>query len=104
MDLSLHHEPLTDLFAESQPELAAVDGNEFEHSGFVTGVPLLSENQIIALRDALDILMAENADDPLFYEYHTNESKDESGRLLHALGAWRISPAFHDLIFFRPIV
>ena len=104
MDLSLHHEPMTDLFADPATDSATVDVNEFERSGFVIGVPLLSENQIAALRDALSDLITENADDPLFYEYHSNESNDDGNRLLHALGAWRISTAFHDLIFYRPII
>ena len=39
------------------------------------------------------------AKNPFFYEYHLNESGDESKVLFHALGAWRVSPAFHDLLF-----
>ena len=104
MDLSLSHEPLTDLFSDIAPHAATVDFDEFERSGFVIGVPLLSENQIAALREALEYLMTNNAGDPLFYEYHSNESNDDGNRLLHALGSWRISAAFHDLIFYRPIV
>ena len=33
----------------------------------------------------------------LFYEYHSNESIDPARVLFHALGGWRIAPAFHDL-------
>lgn len=104
MDLSLSHEPLTDLFADPGPGPVKGDLDEFELSGFVIGLRLLSEKQINVLREALDDLMSENAEDPLFYEYHSNESKEDGNRLLHALGAWRISQAFHDLIFYRPII
>lgn len=104
MDLSLSHEPLTDLFSDPAPHAPSVDGQEFERSGFVIGVPILDENKVSLLRDALDGLVTNNAGDPLFYEYHSNESEDDGHRLLHALGAWRISPAFHDLIFYRPII
>jgi len=104
MDFSLSHEPLTDLFSARASHTAKVDVDEFERSGFVIGLPILAEDQIAVLRKALDNLVSNNSGDPLFYEYHSNESKDESNRLLHALGAWRISPAFHDLIFYRPII
>jgi ectoine hydroxylase-related dioxygenase (phytanoyl-CoA dioxygenase family) len=35
----------------------------------------------------------------LFYEFHSNESTDPSTILFHALGAWRITPGFHDVLW-----
>jgi len=104
MDLSLSHQPLTDLFSQSISTPQVIDADEFERSGFIVGIKILSDDQIEALRDALDKLVEQNADDPLFYEYHSNESNEPGNRLLHALGAWRISPAFHDLVFYRHVI
>ena len=35
----------------------------------------------------------------LFHEFHSNESRDASTVLFHALGAWRIARAFHDILW-----
>lgn len=109
MDLSLKHEPISDLFSTGEADLAEFPAPEaeelFESDGFISGVPLLAQAQIDALREALDALMeADASSTELFYEYHLNESTDEGRRLFHALGSWRVSPAFHDLIFHRPII
>ncbi|MDI1243235.1 MAG: phytanoyl-CoA dioxygenase family protein [bacterium] len=95
---------MTDLFADPRSKSKTADVDDFERSGFLTGLPILSGTQVNALREALDDLIENHAEDPLFYEYKSNESKVEGNRLLHALGAWRISPSLHDLIFYRPII
>ena len=35
----------------------------------------------------------------LFYEFHRNQGGNHDNVLLHALGQWRITPAFHDICF-----
>ena len=107
MDLSLKHEPMFELFTgpHKEPLIQEDLAEVFDREGFITRVPLLNGDQVDALRGELEVLMSpEQAENPLFYEYNLNESADGERRLFHALGAWRVSPAFHDLIFFGPLV
>jgi ectoine hydroxylase-related dioxygenase (phytanoyl-CoA dioxygenase family) len=72
----------------------------FQANGYLAGVRVLSDSQVDALLAELAGLM-----DPatpgheLFHEYHSNESADPSTVLFHALGAWRVAPGFHDLLW-----
>ena len=106
-DLAQHHAPVGDLFANISSEsgaaafeLTAEQLAFYEENGYVAGVRILSDDQVRALREECDALM-----DPahpgrdLFYEYHCNESTDASRVLFHALGAWRITPGFHDVLW-----
>jgi ectoine hydroxylase-related dioxygenase (phytanoyl-CoA dioxygenase family) len=38
----------------------------------------------------------------LWHEYHANESTLGDAVLFHALGAWRLEPGFHDLLWSMP--
>lgn len=108
-DLSEFHRPISGSFQAGSPEVTAglTSGQvaEFHRDGFVAGLDVLSAGQIEVLRRELARLMdPRQASNPLFYEYHHNESNDPDRVLFHALGAWRVSAAFHDLIFVRQIV
>jgi ectoine hydroxylase-related dioxygenase (phytanoyl-CoA dioxygenase family) len=107
-DLSKYHEPLTDLFADGEGEtdpLSKEKADFFAENGYLAGLRVLSDHQIVRLRDSLaDLMGPEMADDDRFYEYHHNEATDPGHTLFHALGAWRVSPEFHDLLFHPAIV
>src|ERR1041384_8800686 len=103
-NLSAHHQPITNIFSPRDGAdnfLLTAEQVEFFHEyGYLKGVEVLDDEQVEALRTDLAGLMKPGQNEnPLFYEYHHNES-DEPGKILfHALGAWRVSPAFHDLPF-----
>ena len=106
-DLSLQHSPVTQLFDRpatrddwAQYRLT-VDQTDFFHKhGYLAGLRVLNDEQITALRKELAQLMDRSHPvHNLFYEFHANESTDPSTTLFHALGGWRISLAFHDLLW-----
>jgi hypothetical protein len=106
-DLSIYHHPLTDLFPKlSTPEdwkqyCLSEEQVEFYHErGYVAGIRVLSDAQVFVLREELSALTDSNHPaHELFYEYHSNESRDPSKILFHALGAWRIARGFHDALW-----
>ncbi len=108
-DLSETHSPLSDLLVQADADLSVgLDPEQiraFEADGFISKIPVLSASQIAILRAEIGVLMEPDlASDPRWYEYRINESSDPATVLFHALGAWRVSPAFHDLLFLPTIV
>jgi ectoine hydroxylase-related dioxygenase (phytanoyl-CoA dioxygenase family) len=72
----------------------------YQSEGYLPGIKVLDDGQIEQLRAELaEFFHPEHAGHELWYEYHTNESKDPQNVLFHALGAWRISPGFHDILW-----
>ncbi len=108
-DLSKFDRPVSESFfcenIRAEDSLAQEQISDFLTKGFVTGIRVLTGDQVNILRQELHALMlAKMADDLRFYEFHLNESTDPGRVLFHALGAWRVSPAFHDVIFLPSVV
>src|ERR1043165_4185518 len=106
-DLSQHHSPLTSLFNWpivlndwNRYRLTNDQVEFFQQYGYLAGIRALNDEQIDALRAELAALVdPSHPGHDLFYEFHSNESRNPDTVLFHALGAWRISPAFHDLLW-----
>jgi ectoine hydroxylase-related dioxygenase (phytanoyl-CoA dioxygenase family) len=103
-DLSLRHELVGELFSrDSDPQQYRLTDEQiafFHENGYLSGIRVLSDAQVDALLEELAILMDPSSPGhELFYEFHSNESPDPTRILFHALGAWRISPGFHDLLW-----
>jgi ectoine hydroxylase-related dioxygenase (phytanoyl-CoA dioxygenase family) len=106
-DLSVHHHLLTNLFQwpqtakEWEPyKLSQEQLDHFDEFGYISNVKLLDDWQVEKLNEELQQLT-----DPshpahhLFYEFHSNESASADTVLFHALGAWRITEGFHDVLW-----
>lgn len=106
-DLAEHHSLISDLFdfpkSPEEWETFKISADQVEHFneyGYVSGIKLLDEDQIIRLQEDLEELMdPKHPAHSLFYEFHSNESKDEDSVLFHSLGHWRITEGFHDVLW-----
>lgn len=82
------------------PRITQAQVKGFHTQGYLAPVRVLDDPQVEALRVELAELMdPAHPGHALFYEFHSNECSDPSMVLFHALGAWRIAPGFHDLLW-----
>jgi ectoine hydroxylase-related dioxygenase (phytanoyl-CoA dioxygenase family) len=102
-DLSRYHHPIGNLFPRQEVQQYRLSAEQlafYEENGYLAGIRMLNEDQLAVLREELWTLV-----DPahpghhLFYEFNANESADPAQVLFHALGAWRIAPGLHDLLW-----
>ena len=106
-DLSTIHNSITDMFhlpeTKSEWEKYALTQDQinfFHEHGYLAGVKMLDEEQIEQLKKELSLVMdTSNPGHELFYEFHSNESTDPQTILFHALGAWRVTAGFHDVLW-----
>jgi len=106
-DLSQVHQLISDLFQwpSSKEEWEKYKLNDdqiafFNENGYLAGVKMLDDEQVDFLRKELtEIADANHPAHSLYYEFNSNESSDPSTILFHALGAWRIGPGFHDVLW-----
>jgi ectoine hydroxylase-related dioxygenase (phytanoyl-CoA dioxygenase family) len=103
-DLSRYHHAVSELFPQlnglSRYQLTDDQVRFYEENGYLAGVKMLDEEQLNALREELAALVdPAHPGHELFYEFNANESADPQQILFHALGAWRIKPGLHDVLW-----
>ena len=106
-DLSKAHKLISDLFkwpdTKKEWEQYRLNKEQFDffhENGFLAGIKMLENEQVDVLRNELTELADVNHPGHyLFYEFHSNESDDPETILFHALGAWRITKGFHDVLW-----
>jgi ectoine hydroxylase-related dioxygenase (phytanoyl-CoA dioxygenase family) len=106
-DLSKVHQLISDLFRKpastadwNRYKLSPEQVDFFNTQGYLAGIKMLDEDQVERLRNELSgLIQPDHPGHGLFYEFHSNESADPSRILFHALGAWRITEGFHDVLW-----
>ncbi|MEZ2336341.1 phytanoyl-CoA dioxygenase family protein [Mucilaginibacter sp. RCC_168] len=106
-DLASYSHPISRMFEQpknakdwEQYMLTEEQIQSFSTNGFVNGIKIMTEEQVSILNDELVRLQSLTAEEKeLFYHYETNESEDPEKVLFHAIGAWRVTRGFHDLIW-----
>jgi ectoine hydroxylase-related dioxygenase (phytanoyl-CoA dioxygenase family) len=106
-DLATAHKPVGDLVSipRSAAEwdryrLSDEQVQFFNENGYLSGVRILDEPQVAALKEeVVSLFDPKHPGHSLFYEYHSNESTNPDTVLFHALGAWRITPGLHDVLW-----
>ncbi|MEX2594173.1 MAG: phytanoyl-CoA dioxygenase family protein [Anditalea sp.] len=106
-DLSQYHGLVSDIFKQpatqeewEQYRLSDDQVNFFQEYGYLTDVKMLEEWQVDQLNEELSCITdPQHSGNHFFYTFHSNESADPNAVLFHALGAWRITEGFHDVLW-----
>ena len=106
-DLAEEHQLISDLFqlpktkaAWNSYSLSDEQIAHFHEYGYVSGIKLLDADSIAQLQNELNEIMDPlHPGNSLFYEFHSNESKNAESVLFHSLGHWRITAGFHDVLW-----
>lgn len=106
-DLSKYHHPVGRFFPmvnDSRDllkfQLTSDQIAFFRENGYLAGIRLLDDEQIETLRaEVMALVDPGHPGNSLFYEFNSNESADPQKILFHALGAWRIMPGLHDILW-----
>lgn len=106
-DFSEFHHQLSDAFKKpanknqwEEYRLTNAQIDFFNEHGYLSNIKLLEEEQVDILKNDLhEITNASHPGNELFHEFHSNESSNPETVLFHALGAWRITEAFHDTLW-----
>jgi ectoine hydroxylase-related dioxygenase (phytanoyl-CoA dioxygenase family) len=107
VDLSEHHQLVSDFFKWpatktewEQYKLTQDQIDFFNENGYLSNIKFLEEWQVDQLNEELaKIADPAHPDHALFYQFFSNASTDANSVLFHALGAWRITPGFHDILW-----
>jgi ectoine hydroxylase-related dioxygenase (phytanoyl-CoA dioxygenase family) len=106
-DLSKVHGLISDLFrwptssaGWNQYRLTKEQVDFYREYGYVAGIKMLDDWQIERLNNELAAIVDPvHPGNALFYQFYSNESLDQHSVLFHALGAWRITAGFHDVLW-----
>lgn len=106
-DLSGYHHPFSNFFKWpsgktewAQYMLTQEQLDFFDEYGYVSNIKLLENWQVEQLNNELaEIADRDHPGHSLFYEFYSNASSDPNAVLFHALGAWRITKGFHDILW-----
>ena len=106
-DLSTYSHPVSEMFhfplkgeEWDQYKLSDEQVASFHEKGFVSGIKVLEEWQVDLLnRELLEVMDPNHPNHNLLYEFHSNESTDPDKVLFHALGHWRMTQGFHDVLW-----
>ena len=106
-DLAEYHHLISDMFSIpfnnkewEKYKLSEEQIAFFEENGYVSGIKLLEDDQVDRLnKELVEVMDPSHPNHDFLYEFHSNESKDPDRVLFHALGHWRMTPGFHDVLW-----